>query len=168
MPDLISFLEMELYLCCLVKQHKCKRGVNCFHISFREQMRREMHFTGTRTGGGCLAWCNVEHLFLFPQGCWVISEHGYCGGRRSRGWGCENRRKVNLGSFLPLRTTSYRLLKSSSDLTALLATHSLLQWLFPQVTQSSWLSTQNCYSFPSILCYKDRKGYCSRIHQLLS
>ena len=106
-PDLISWLGMELYLCCLVKQHKCKRGVNCFHISFREQMRREMHFTGTRTGGGCLAWCNVEHLFLYPQGCWVISEHGYCGGRRSRGWGCENWRKLNLGSFLPLRTTSY-------------------------------------------------------------
>lgn len=88
--DLISLLWMELYLCCLVKQHKCKRGVNCFHISFREQMRREMHFTGTSTGGVCLAWCNVEHLFLVPQGCWIISEHGYCRDRR-RGWGCQCR-----------------------------------------------------------------------------
>lgn len=93
-PDLISLLWMELYLCCLVKQHKCKRGVNCFHITFKEQMRREMHFTGTRTGGGCLAWCNGEHLFLFPQGCWIISEHGYCRGRKSRGWGHEYRRQV--------------------------------------------------------------------------
>lgn len=75
--DLISLLWMELYLCCLVKQHKCKRGVNCFHISFREQMRREMHFTGKSTGGVCLAWCNVEHLFLYPQGRWIISEHGW-------------------------------------------------------------------------------------------
>ena len=67
MTDLISLLWMELYQCRLVKQHKCKRGVNCFHISFRQQMRREMHFTGTRTGGVCLARCNVEHLFLFPR-----------------------------------------------------------------------------------------------------
>lgn len=83
--DLISLLWMEL--CCSVKQHKCKRGVNCFHISFREQMRREMHFTGTSTGGVCSGWCNVEHLFLFPQGCWIISERGYCRSRRGK-WEC--------------------------------------------------------------------------------
>lgn len=33
--DLISLLSVELHLCCSLKLHKCKRGVNCFHISFR-------------------------------------------------------------------------------------------------------------------------------------
>lgn len=136
--DPISLLWMELYLCCLVKQHKCKRGVNCFHISFGEQMRREMHFTGTSTGGVCLAWCNVEHLFLFPQGCWVISERGYCRGSRSRGWSVSTggRWRALLSPALKILpsfclTTSYTSVKVQPKF-PLPAHHSLslTQWLF--------------------------------------
>lgn len=164
--DLISLLWMELYQCCLVKQHKCKRGVNCFHISFRQQMRREMHFTGTRTGGVCLAWCNVEHLFLFPQGRWIISEHGYCWSKRRRGWGCKCRRRKKgsavfstYGAFLslPQHLLPTHLLKSSSNITSLPTTGSQNQWLPPQDTHCTWLSTQICLLFPSVLCYTDKK-----------
>lgn len=49
------------------------------------------------------------------------------------------------------------LFKSSSDLTFLLTTHWLIQWLLPRVTHKPWLSTQNCYLFPSALCYKDKE-----------
>lgn len=85
--DLIPLLWMELYWCCLVKQHKCKRGVNCFHISFRQQMRREMHFTGTSTKGACLAWCNVGHLFSSLRNAGLFLNMA-SGGAEEEGWGC--------------------------------------------------------------------------------
>lgn len=66
-----------------------------------------MHFTGTSTGGVCLAWRNVEHLFLFPQECWIISEHGSYRGAKEEGWGykCRGRKKgaavsYTYGTFL--------------------------------------------------------------------
>lgn len=165
--DLISLLWMELYLCCLVKQHKCKRGVNCFHISFREQMRREMHFTDTSTGGVCLAWCNVEHLFLFPQGCWIISEHGYCRDRR-RGWQCQYRERkkgsavsCTCDTCLPSSAwlPSPHLLKSSSGTTSLLTAHS--HWFMPLASgHPQHLVQHTNLSFISLCLVLQGQGMC--------
>lgn len=119
---------------------KCKRGVNCFHISFREQMRREMHFTGTSTEGVSLAWCNVEHLFLFPEGCWIISKHGYCRGREEGGEGIsvgEGRRSplspvLMMPAFLSLPHGPPPTLAQISP-----PCSPLILWLSPLVTHSA-------------------------------
>lgn len=44
-----------------------KRGVNCFHISFREQMRREMHFLSTGLEG-MLSMVQCRTFVPLPSG----------------------------------------------------------------------------------------------------
>lgn len=98
---------MEWRLYCSLKQRKCKRGVNCLHISFREQMGREMHFTGASAAGVCLAserslavWCRT--FVPLPSGSRIISadECWPRGKGRGQGGSAGGRLELLLRSFI--------------------------------------------------------------------